>query len=111
MFKLIKDTLLEDSSLILDILEDLDCHDMLENDKEIRCALPEKNNNTSVRIKKTYYLSVDIFSEHDFEDFETAVTSKIGREVVGVPAPGALILLGLGLFGFSVSRKSKALHN
>ena len=64
MFNQIKEELLSDTSLIVDLLEHLDCHDIKEFGDEIRCALPDSKNNTSVRIKKTWYLSVDIFSRH-----------------------------------------------
>lgn len=71
MFKEIKDTIANDWTLLIDLLESLDCHDIDKtHSKEIRCALPDSKNNTSVRIKKNSYMTVDIFSRHDFDDFE-----------------------------------------
>ena len=70
MFNEIKKIIQNDTSLVLDILESLDCHNIKESTKEIRCSLPESRNNTSIRVKKNFHLSVDIFSRHDFDDFE-----------------------------------------
>lgn len=42
----------------------------------------------------------------DFDAFGDAVKSKIGREITGgVPAPGALALLGIGMLGLGLVRR------
>jgi hypothetical protein len=42
----------------------------------------------------------------DFASFNSAVITKIGREITGeVPVPGTLALLGLGLFGAALKRR------
>lgn len=50
-----------ENDLIVDILEDLGCHDISDRGNEIRCALPEHKNPTSVSIKKDtlYTVSYD----------------------------------------------------
>lgn len=41
----------------------------------------------------------------NFTDFENAAITKIGREVVGVPEPGSVALVGLGLLGAAIARR------
>lgn len=44
-----------------------------------------------------------------FDSFETAVTNKIGREIIGtVPEPGTVLLLSAALAGFGVARRRLA---
>jgi len=70
MFNEIKEIIQSDTSLILDILESLDCHSIKDTSSEVRCSLPDSRNNTSIRVKKNFHLAVDIFSRNDFSDFE-----------------------------------------
>jgi DNA primase len=70
MFNKIKDFLLEDTNLILDILDDLECNEVNETMSEIRASLPSGSNNTSIRIRKNEFLAVEIFSRADFDEFE-----------------------------------------
>jgi hypothetical protein len=43
-----------------------------------------------------------------FDDFESAATTKIGREIIGVPEPMSLTLFGLGLAGLGLIRRRAA---
>lgn len=61
-----------DNNKIIDILEYVGCHKITDRGNEIRCALPNHNNATSVRVKKdtlyirsfddTFNMSGDIYS-------------------------------------------------
>ena len=61
-----------ENNKIIDILEHIGCHKITDRGNEIRCALPNHNNATSVRIKKdtlyirsfddTFNMSGDIYS-------------------------------------------------
>lgn len=45
---------------------------------------------------------------NDFADFDGAVRSKIGREIIGVPVPATAALLGIGLMAVGAIRRRKA---
>ena len=44
----------------------------------------------------------------NFSDFQDAVTRKIGREIINVPEPGSLALVGLALAAVGVATRRKA---
>ena len=44
----------------------------------------------------------------NFTDFQDAVTRKIGREIINVPEPGSLALVGLALAAVGVATRRKA---
>lgn len=44
----------------------------------------------------------------DFAAFQAALTAKLRREVVGVPAPGVLALLGIGLFAIGAMQRRRS---
>lgn len=93
--KELKEYIAEDSSRIVNILEALDMHDIwTANDNEIRCALPDHDNRSSVAVKIDQDLFTAIYSM-DFNgdligavelikgsDFKTAV--KFIHSVLGL---------------------------
>lgn len=70
MIKKIKEMLLEDTSKIETLLEELECGEIVSRSNEIRCALPDSCNNTSVQIFLSEHLNVNVWSRQDFDDYE-----------------------------------------
>lgn len=60
----IKNTLKENPDLLVELLEKLGYHDFTKRNNEIRCALPDGDNNTSVCIKLDDNLTSIIFSRN-----------------------------------------------
>lgn len=75
MVEQIKSILFEDKSKIVKMLEELKCHKInphhnLHNSKEIRCALPDGETNTSVQIILNDFLPVYVYSRSEYDDYE-----------------------------------------
>jgi DNA primase len=70
MVKKIKQILLDDISKLEHILEDLGCGDIKNHHGEIRCSLPESDNNTSVQIFTNEFFNVNIWSREEFNNYE-----------------------------------------
>lgn len=65
----IKEILSNDKDMVVKVLEALGCHSFLRDfaKDEIRCALPECENNTSVSILMNEYVNVQVFSRGEYE--------------------------------------------
>jgi DNA primase len=66
----VKEALYNNTNLIINILEDLGCHSINKNLKEIRCALPDGDNPSSVAIYLNEYLGCNVYTRNKFEDFK-----------------------------------------
>ena len=67
MIQEIKNRLLEDDDIIEDILYELGFTSIKKIGNEIRCARPDGDNETSVRIKLSPSLYTNIYTRSDFE--------------------------------------------
>ncbi len=67
----IKDILRDDIPLLIDILEELGFHSIRRwSGKEIRCALPDGDCNSSVSIKLNQWINVEIYTRSSFDDYD-----------------------------------------
>ena len=66
----VKQALCDNPALIENILEDLGCHSINTNYREIRCALPDGNNPSSVQIYLNEYLGCNVYTRNKFNDFK-----------------------------------------
>jgi hypothetical protein len=66
----VKEVLYNNTNLIIDILEDLGCHKITKNNKEIRCALPDGDNPSSVKITLSEFLGCKVYTRNKFDDYK-----------------------------------------
>lgn len=59
---------MDDTSKLIHLLEELGCHDFIEKRGELRVALPDGDNSTSVQIRLNEYLSVTVYTRNDYND-------------------------------------------
>lgn len=66
----VKKILHNNPKLIEDILVDIGCHKISMNPKEIRCALPDGDNPTSVQIRLDEFLPCRVYTRNKFNDYD-----------------------------------------
>ena len=68
----IKKVLMNDRDLTVKVLEEIGCHNIIKyfGENEIRCALPDGDTNTSVKVVLNEYMSSFVFSRSGFEDYK-----------------------------------------
>lgn len=88
----VKEMLFEDKDKLIWLLEQLGCHKISLNlcRNEIRCALPDAENPTSVSILIEKYLPCQIFSRAGYEDYEIKDIYALVQFVKNVSFPKAV---------------------
>ena len=73
----LKEYLKDNPEVVISLLEELGCHDFKwQPNGDLRCALPDGDNYTSVRIKFNEYLGCTVFSRPDYK----------GRDIIDLVA-------------------------
>jgi hypothetical protein len=112
MYQEVKQILINDTDLLISILEDVGFYDIKKYSSEIRCSLPDGDNYTAVQI----YLSnlyCNVWSRADYEDFEIKDIFSLIAYAQGCNVKQALVYVG-GILGVNTDdqikfKKSEAL--